>query len=305
MENVIINPKNYQAEYIRHINECFNGWGQDQEYEWAFNRKVGTRAADIMILKNEEDEVIAGSAVTYRNLQTPEGKSIDIAIMTGSWTLPKARGRGCFSKIIQLSKEIAAQNGVPYLTAFVTESNASYRRLRDAGSSLLPTRLLFSPESPISAADRPEVRTLECTPSVVDDLYERFKSSQQHSLSYTYTKEEFFQQYLHRPKNPEILLIGKEYALVEETHNVLKVLLLTYEEVDTFERILTALANWAQVNRSKKLYLFSTKPEIEKVCERLGFELVPGYFTILPTSEEEPADPAQLMQLHINMGDKM
>ena len=303
MENITINPDNYQTEYIKYINECFNGWGQDKEYSWAFNRMVGDKASDIMIIKNEEDEVIAGSAVTYRKLKASQGKSIDIAIMTGSWTLPKARGKGCFSKIIDLSKELAAKKQVPYLTAFVTESNASFRRLRDAGSELLPTSLLFSPEEPYEHAETEEIKILEDTGEIVDDIYSRFKNLHRNTLSYDYAPEEFYLQYIARPKKVEILKIGHEYAVVEETHNVIRPMLVTYDNLDQFEKMIQSLTNWALKNRSKKLLLFSTKKEVMERCEMLGFENMQGYFTILSTSEE--ADPQELMQLSINMGDKM
>lgn len=303
MEKITINPENYQAAYIKYINECFNGWGQDKEYSWAFNRKIGDKSSDIMIIKNEEDEVIAGSAVTYRKLKAPQGNTIDIAIMTGSWTLPKARGKGCFSKIIDLSKELAAKKEVPYLTAFVTESNASFRRLRDAGSELLPTSLLFSPEEPFAIADTLEVKAMEDSEEVVADIYSRFKHLHRNTLSYDYTPEEFYLQYIARPKKVEILKIGHEYAVVEETHNVIRPMLVTYDSLDQFEKMVQSLTNWALDNRSKKLLLFSTKKEVMDRCESLGFENMQGYFTILSTSEE--ADPQALMQLSINMGDKM
>ena len=305
MEKIEINPDNYQAEYIKHINECFNHWGQNREYDWAFNRQVGDKAADIMIIRNEEDEVIAGSAVTYRKLANHEGRPIDIGIMTGSWTLPKARGRGCFSKIIEISRELAGKKGAPYLTAFVTESNASYRRLRDAGSSLLPTSLLFSPEQPYDGADSQEVKVLEDNKEVRADLYEKFKRSQKADLSFTYTPDEFYRQYIDRPKKVEILKVGDEYAIVEETHNVVRVLLLTFDQSSAFEKGVKSLTNWALKERQKKLMLFSTRKEVNEAAEKLGFENMQGYFTILSTSDEAAAEPEELLRLNIQMGDKM
>lgn len=305
MENIVINPDNYQAEYIKYINECFNHWGQDKEYDWAFNRQVGDKASDIMIIKNEEDEVIAGSAVTYRKLQDQQGNPVDIGIMTGSWTLSKARGRGCFSKIIELSRDLAGKKGVPFLTAFVTESNASFRRLRDAGSALLPTRFLFSPEEPYTNTDTAEVRVLKDEKGTISDLFEQYRRSQKKDLSFGYSQDEFYRQYIDRPKPVEILKVGGQYAIVEETHNVVRVLLFTYEDKDSLERGMKLLTNWALEERGKKLLLFSTRQEMNEVSEKLGFESMQGYFTILSTSEEARADIDKLMRLNILMGDKM
>ncbi|WP_224999055.1 hypothetical protein [Cesiribacter sp. SM1] len=305
MENIEINPPNFQSEYIRYINECFNHWGQDKEYDWAFNRKVGNHASDIMIIRNEEDEVIAGSAVTYRKLEKPDGSNIAIGIMTGSWTLPKARGRGCFSKIIQLSKELAGKRDVPYLTAFVTESNASFRRLRDAGSMLLPTSFLFSPEEPFADVDIAEISVTDKTEGVIKDIFEKFSQLQKESVRYTYTPEEFRQQYIDRPNGSEIIRLGDDYAIVEETYNVVRVLLITYKDLNQFEKTVKLLTNWALKNRSKKLLLFSTQQGLIERSKNIGFEAMQGYFTILSTSEGAKEQMEELMQLSINMGDKM
>ena len=306
MENISINPENYKPEYIKYLNECFNGWGQEREYEWAFSRVVGDKPADIMLIHNEENEVIAGSAVTYRKLSKPGGEIMDIGIMTGSWTLPKARGKGCFSKIISLSQELAHKKNVPYLTAFVTESNASYRRLASAGSMLVPNSNLFSPEQPFSDADSAGIELVKADDKVIGDIYNRFNAQQQDSLFFSYTQDEFHQQYIERPKKVEILKIETEYAIIEETYNALKVLLLTYEDVVTFKRIIKALTNWALEKKSKKLLLFSSKREIIEACETLGFESLKGYYTILNTAANAGTEvDAQLMKVNIHSGDKM
>jgi hypothetical protein len=305
MEKIVINPESFQSQYIRYINECFSHWGQDKEYDWAFNRRVGEHTADIMIIRNEEDEVIAGSAVTYRKLEKPDGSHIDIGIMTGSWTLPKARGRGCFSKIIQLSKELAGQRGVPYLTAFVTESNASFRRLRGAGSVLLPTSFLFSPKEPYADQDASEITVPDVENELVADIFEKFSQSQKDFICYDYTLEEFRQQYIDRPNGSEIIRLGDNFAIVEETHNVVRVLLITYNNLAQFEKAVKQLTNWGLKNRSKKLLLFSTQQGLIERCKSIGFEDMQGYFTILGTSEEAEKQVEELMQLNINMGDKM
>lgn len=307
MENIVINPPNYQSEYIKNLNECFSGWGQEKEYDWAFNRQVGDKAADIMLINNEEDEVIAGSGVTYRKVTDQKGNKIDMGIMTASWTLPKARGKGCFSKIIALSQEIVHKKDVPCLTAFVTESNASYRRLASAGSMLVPTRHLFSPEQPYADVGDAEVEVLQDDEKLINDIYTKFKALQQDTVSFSYTQAEFYQQYIDRPKKAEILRIGGQYALIEESYNAIKVLLSTYEkETGSFERFTKLLTNWALKNRSKKLFLFSTQKDIMETCEHLGFESHKGYFTVLDSAAGAAAEgDSPLMQISIHMGDKM
>ena len=145
MEKIVLNPDNHESQYLDYLNECFPNWGGTTEYDWVFERKVGAFSADILLIENEEDGVIAGSAVSYRKL-SQNGQNAEIGIMTGSWTLPAARKKGCFGKMINTSSELCRKKSVPYLTAFVTETNPSCRGLSSAGSYMFPTYHLFSPE---------------------------------------------------------------------------------------------------------------------------------------------------------------
>ena len=109
MESIIINPENYKDEYIKYLNQCFNNCCNNKKYDWVFNRTIGDKSSDIILIKDEDNEVIAGSGIIYRKLESQNGCVIDIANMTDSWTLPKARGKGCFSKIIEISREISSK----------------------------------------------------------------------------------------------------------------------------------------------------------------------------------------------------
>ena len=65
MENILINPKDYEDKYIYYLNQCFTNWGTDKDYNWVFNRTVGDKTSDIIIIRNEDNDVIAGSGVSY------------------------------------------------------------------------------------------------------------------------------------------------------------------------------------------------------------------------------------------------
>lgn len=305
MEEIIINPQDYTTEYIENLNKCFNGWGGEKEYKWVFERKVGDYASDILLIRNEADGVIAGSGITYRKISKGnKGEIINIGVMTGSWTLPAARRKGCFSKMIQSSKEICEKKNVPYLTAFVTESNASYRRLESAGSYLLRTYHLFSPEVPFKLNREVEIQELKASTDTIDKLFEAYKKTHIDALSYTYQREEFLDQYLNRLKKTLILKINDDYAVLEDGTNEVKILLLTYKDPTAFRTNMQLLTNWCLENKSQKAFFFTTKEELFNVCVALGFENVPGYFTILKTSGEDNSERI-FKSLEINMADKM
>jgi hypothetical protein len=150
----VLNPPGIESEYLRHLNACFEGWGDEATFEWCFERRGALPAADLMTL-DEDGQVIAGSGVSYRRLRTAAGEAVGVGIMTGSWTVPAARGRGCFRRVIEESRTRAGEGGCALLCAFVTHVNASYRALMAAGAASIPTWYLHSdggaPASPAEA----------------------------------------------------------------------------------------------------------------------------------------------------------
>ncbi|WP_299758416.1 hypothetical protein [uncultured Pontibacter sp.] len=305
MENVIINPEDYTSKYIAYLNKCFKNWGQKDVYDWVFKRTVGGLDSDIILIKDNEGEIIAGSGVTYRKLNTEQAGLIDIAIMTGSWTLPKARGKGCFTTMIEVSKEVAANKGVAFLTAFVTESNASFRRLERAGSYLVSTYHLFSPDEQYNAPNLLNVEEVSLDEFTIDKVYNRLNSFKV-LAHFAYTRHEFKEQYIDRPISPIILKINTEYVLIEETHNVMKVLLLTSpDDQSQLIGIVKSLTNWSLRNYAKKLLLFTTDTNIKGVCEELKFENLPGHFTVLNTTAIGTDILKPFLGLAINSGDKI
>lgn len=305
MENVIINPDNFQEEYIRYLNQCFHAWGGAREYDWVFKRVVGDRTSDIILLNDENGEIVAGSGITYRKMGGQAGGVFDIAIMTGSWTLPQARHKGYFSKIIQISREISHQKGVAYLTAFVTESNASSRRLKDAGAFLVPTSYLFSPQSLYEQPDNVTVSPVSHDREVLSAIYDQSRVSGKDFVHFEYTFPEFSHQYLKRPNRVEIIQIGSDHALIEETNDIIRVHLITYENLPALEGNLKALSNWVLENRAKRIFLFSTREETAELYDRLAFENKQGYFTILDTANAIVSDKNHFLRADIKMGDKM
>lgn len=303
MENIIINPDNYKNQYIQNLNECFKGWGGDREYKWVFERQVGPHHSDILLIENKEDGVIAGSGVSYRQLSNPEN-SIDIGIMTGSWTLPAARRKGCFTKMINSSKELCRKNEVPFLTAFVTDSNPSSRRLRSEGSFMHPTYHLFSPEVPFKDSKL----SAELVDHGVEEhrrIFHTVEQRQSKYLNFQYNFQEFVGQYLQRIKPTTILKIGEDYAILEDGINEIKVLLFTYSDIESLEENMKIITNWCLENKDKKAFFFSTRKQVFEVAGQLGFENLPGYFTILNSFNKEISYERIFENLNINMADKM
>ncbi|RMA58956.1 hypothetical protein [Ulvibacter antarcticus] len=305
MEHIEYNPKGYKQKYIAHLNECFGAWGGDKEYNWVFEQQRGPFVSDLMVIHHDELGVLAGSGVTYRSLKNKStGQQINTGIMTGSWTLPAARRRGCFSKIIQESRMLCKSHEVPHLTAFVTETNASAGRLASAGSLLVPSYHLFSP-SEVYKGDFPKAKLCTASEAIKKQIFKAFTETEVDALKFEYSYETFVGQYVDRIKENTILKIGENFAILEAGTNEMKVLLMTYKNLDEAKIVLQCLTNYCIENLNKKSFLYSTQEAFYEMSLALGFESLPGYFTVLDASEAKVNNAEVYENLHIQMGDKM
>lgn len=284
------NPRGADALYLQSLNACFPGWGDERAFEWALRRRVGGPATDLMLLR-EGGELLAGSAVSYRTLETGSGKRALVGIMTGSWTLPAARGRGAFTKIIDESVALTRVQGGALLLAFVTETNASFRRLQAAGSVLFPTRYVSS--KPGLTAPVPPHSLKEHEAPAARDWFDCFEKARPAGAHFHYeTAEEWAGQHLARPGHPTLLeLVGVGGALVETHGDFDRIQALwASDEARRIELVSCCLRR--AHSRGKRLFLFESNPQrAERLNTELGLDAAGGYLTALPA---EPTAAAAL-----------
>jgi hypothetical protein len=181
------------ADYLTGANLAFGNWGDEQTFAWAF------RDGEILFLEDASGQPVAASGINYRALVdgTP------IAIISGAWTSPAARGTGAFARLIEAT-HLAARERHATTIAFGRMDNISRRRVEDAGAQIWPTfycRSLpqSSPEGPPPSLDH------------LDPGMYAFPSS------FRYTSEEWRRQYLERP-HATIECVGQpgEWAAIVE-----------------------------------------------------------------------------------------
>lgn len=276
--NVEINPTGREALYLDSLNQCFPGWGAQAQYDWAFRRTAGGPAADLMFLR-EGEELIAGSAVSYRRIRTHRGPGALVGIMTGSWTLPAARGRGAFTRIIEESVALTRAHGGAVLLAFVTETNASFRRLEAAGSTLFPTRYVSSP--PGLAAPAAAFTERAATPGDAPRFL-RGASSETH-FEWP-TEADWAGQLLGRPVMPGLVEANGMSALVETHGDFDRVQAISVGDDAARAEIVAACLHRA-TTRGKRLFLFESNAQRAKRWETMGLTAAPGYLTALGADE--------------------
>lgn len=203
--------------YLDGLNCCFPGWGGIDRFDWCFSRPLAGRAPDLLLLSDGSTPV-AGSAITYRMLELPDGTQVRAGIMTGSWTLPAARGCGAFSRFIEESRAIS-----PVLLAFVTQDNPSRRRLEAAGAAAIPTFYCRR------ATSLPPAR--------------------ENAVRFVYSDEEWQSQFVARPAPAERLNGAGWSAVIEQAADTDRILHVAGDREAAFREL---------VKRDRDLFWFTT-----------------------------------------------
>lgn len=276
---VEINPESIDAEYLRGLNTCFPHWGDEQMAHWAFRRALsGDPASDLMVLREDDGELLAGSAVSYRTVRLPNGNVIRAGIMTGSWTLPAARGRGCFARIIEESAAITHEREGVLLLAFVTEENPSRRQLLKAGAAAVPTWYLIAEE----AASRDSVLLEQVEGTEMAEVFSAWASQKHGRAHFSYASfDDWKGQFIERPA--EVAVVRDEagsLAVIEKHATTDRVQAWSAASQSAALHLFEKLRDNAVAKRCK-VFSFTTDAVFADKCEAIGFRKIPGYLTVM------------------------
>ncbi|HEX6375645.1 MAG TPA: hypothetical protein VFZ91_07980 [Allosphingosinicella sp.] len=277
------------ARYLAALTSCFDGWGGETEFDWYFRRPFAGRTADRFVVI-DEGEWIAGSAVSWRRLADSDGKERRVGIMTGSWTLPAARGRGCFKAIIDHSRQLCVERGADWLLAFVTRDNPSRRQLERAGSLMIPTDYLWSEEGAEAPEAGPEPRRIEPEPALLQTLWRRHAAQGGGTVRFLYEDPAAWAgQLVERPLPTDLLGVEGLGEVLVERHPVFDRILATVP-LSPDRRLELARSTWARALRGgRRFFAFTSRPdEAEALRETCGLGGIPGFITLLPAAAPVP-----------------
>lgn len=282
MITVAVNPNGIAEEYLKCLKVCFSGWGDRQKYDWYFRRKTAYPDADLMILK-QDNNLAAGSAVTYRRVAFANDSEVTVGIMTGSWTLPQFRNQGCFARIIEESLRLTALKGGALLLGFTVDDRSSFRQLARAGSALVPYSYIFSTPQTVSPETSSKFSAVNQSSQVIADLSARLYASGKGYSRFIYaSQQEFASQFIHRPGETGIIEdVDGNCGIVEKTEDtdILQLYLGSDDELKMSESIGYFLSS--ALSRGRKLFLCSAKPKITELCGKLGLEVKAGQLAVL------------------------
>lgn len=274
---VELNPRDAAEQHLSGLQRCFAGWGDQENFRWAFDRRVDGPNADVLLVESDGG-VVAGSAVTYRQLRLASGSTVLAGIMTGSWTLPEARGMGCFTRIIEESRAVAAERGAGLLLAFVTGTNPSGRRLRAAGAGDFPT--WYCSAEPTPAAPRGVWASAVVEPVVPVALPALVRRAAVGHTAVTYgTNAAWAMQFVGRPGGGEVLRLDDDgndgFAVVEHSSSSDRLHLLLVADRTARRRALRTLGAAAAAD-GRQLFCFTSSQDVADDSAAVGMTVQRG-----------------------------
>jgi hypothetical protein len=257
--------------YLDALNVCFPNWGGRAMFDWCFARQAAGHVPDILRLF-VDGRAVAGTAIVYRRVTLREGVEVIAGIVTGSWTLPEARGEGAFTRLIGASREQIASRGGALLLGFVRADNASSRGLLRAGADLTPTFYCRSGGStgPAPADLQDATRDWRAETFLRDRRGTRF----------AYSIEEWTAQFVNRPgavarlEHP-----GRWSAVVQRTEEFDRILALTAGPDDWIGAVDGLAARAAAAGR--RLFVFTMDPGEAELRRQEHFTIVDGFLGVL------------------------
>lgn len=282
-------PASEDGRYLGALQSCFGGWGGETEFDWYFRRPFGGAVADRFVIA-DEGEWIAGSAVSWRKLADAQGNERRVGIMTGSWTLPAARGRGCFGAIIDHSRQLCVERGADWLLAFVTRDNPSRRQLERAGSLMIPTDYLWSEEGAQAPRSAPQATAVDPEPELLEALWRRHSGLGEGRIRFLYEDPQAWAgQLVDRPLPTDLLRADGLGEVLVERHSVFDRILASVPAAPD-KRVELARAVWARaLGAGRRFFAFTSRAdEAAALREALDLGDVPGFITLLPAAAAMP-----------------
>ena len=268
------------AAYLDGLNACFPGWGDAPQFDWCFRRKAGGPPADLLVAETGA-AIVAGSAITYRRASRG-GVEEQIACMTGSWTLPEARGQGLFRAMMLASLEQARTRGCRLLIAFAADGNGSVPALVSASAEIVQAAYLTSPEEgPAVGPDASGIPPLAIEAGCDVCLAWRSASPASHIV---YTPDEWRGQMAERPGLAvRAVRLSPDGAAVVARRGMVDWLIdlgagAGTDTANAIERV--AAASRAE---GRRLFAYATDPHVIRDLASLGYSVKPGGVYLMPT----------------------
>jgi hypothetical protein len=278
---ILVNPGEIDAEAgPAFLTQCFGTRWTEVMYRWYLRRSFGGELPDRLILMSGARAVAACGEV-YRRLRTQDGEIHRVGVATAGGTLPGARGRGYYARVLQAAVERSAARGCAALLGFVTADNTSGRGLLRLGATAVASAYIVSRDR----APCPQTGTLQLRDArVADDWPARAAARLPAAAApagFHYPDASAWRsQMVDRPHGVQTLRIGATCrAVIEGVGDTDR---LQWLDGDVRERLAAIRAIVARARcRRRKFFMYSTCPHEAAAARRLGLAEHPGYMLAL------------------------
>lgn len=280
--SILVNPEDLDGEVgPAFLTRCFASPWTEAMYRWYLQRSFAGEPPDRLIVM-EDGCAVTACGVVYRQLRTQDGEVHRVAVALAAATLPSARGRGCYTRVMQAVVARSAARGCAALVAFATTGNTSGRGLIRLGATAIPSAYLVSRDRP-PARQTGVLRLADA--KVADDWPLRAAARLRPPAApagFHYPDVRAWRtQMVDRPNGIQALRIGATCrAVVEQVADTDR---LQWLDGDARERVAAIRALMARARRhGRKFFMYSTCPHEIAAAHRLGLAAHPGYLMVLP-----------------------
>ena len=305
--SILVNPEDLDAEVgPAFLTRCFASPWTEAMYHWYLQRSFAGEPPDRFILM-EDGCALAACGVVFRQLRTQDGEVHPAAVALAGATLPGARGRGCYTRVMQAVVERSASRGCAVLLGFVTAGNTSGRGLARLGAIALPSAYLVSRDRPAGS----QTGTLRLRDAKAADDWPLRAAARLHPpaapAGFHYPDARAWRsQMVDRPNGVQSLRVGATCrAVVERVADTDR---LQWLDGDERERVAAIHALMARARRhGRRFFMYSTCPHEIAAARRLGLTAHPGYLMVLALQARYAAALRDWagMSWHVQSGDRM
>jgi hypothetical protein len=277
---VQLNPPGIEDAYLSGLRAAFGAWGGRAELRWWFRRPVGERVADLLVVVRD-GRPVAGTAVSYRRLALDAGPAVRAGVMSGAWTLPEHRGRGCFGTLIEASRDLAHQRGCALLLAMARAGRMSGGPLGRASTARFDTWQLRGP----GAARRARVPSRRARPAV-RQLAAWFHRDRD-GAAFVYPEAGLFAQQarLDRPETRIVDAGDGRWVVAEPRADALRVQAVVREDGAPTPADLAAAIAAARASEPRPITAFTADRAVAEAAASLGFAGLAGNLFVLRLPE--------------------
>ena len=304
---ILVNPGDLDAEVgAAFLTRCFGTCWTGAMYRWYLQRSFAGEPPDRLIL-TEGARVVAVCGVVYRRLRTQDGELHRVGVAIAGGTLPAARGRGYYARVLQAVVERSAARGCAALLGFVRADNTSGRGLLRLGATAVPSAYLVSRNrSPPPQTGILRLRDAEAADDWPLRAAARARPPAAPAGFHYPDASAWRSQIVDRPDAVQALRIGATCrAVVERVADTDR---LQWLDGEARERLAAIRAVVTRARRhGRRFFMYSTCPHETQAARRLGLTAHPGYMMVLPLEARFAATVRDWagMSWRVQSGDRM